>query len=63
MGQANLYLIMTVQTNYLTVSKIWCLKSAKNFTTNNYLKGTNHIASGENCYVTEGNHNVTGGNY
>ncbi len=37
MGQANFYLIMTVQTNYLTVYKIWCLKSAKNFIKNNCL--------------------------
>ena len=55
MAQANFYLIMTVQTNYLTVIKIWCLKSAKNFTKNNCLKGTNHIA-------TVGNRSAEGGN-
>ena len=43
---------MTVQTNYLTVIKIWCLKSAKNFTKNNCLKGTNHIATVENRSAT-----------
>jgi len=35
MGQCNFYLILTVQTNYLTVCQIWCLKSAKNFIKNN----------------------------
>ena len=61
-GQRNFYLIMTVQTNYLTVIKIWCLKSEKNFTKNNCLKGTNHIATVENRSATGGNRFAAGGN-
>ncbi len=68
-GQGNFYLIMTVQTNYLTSFRIWCLKSAKNFKKNKFFKGTNHIASRENRFVTGENRSaagedrfVTGGN-
>ncbi len=47
MGQGNFYLIMTLQTNYLTVCKIWCLKPAKNFIKNICLIGKYKTKKGD----------------